>query len=57
MPREYDFVYEMANNNSEESKITYLPLVEADAYEEEVFNNLELFGGFYVKQHNRLNNF
>lgn len=56
MPREYDFVYEMANN-SEESKITYLPLVEADAYEEEVFNNLELFGGFYVKQHNRLNNF
>lgn len=57
MPREYDFLYEMANANNEESKITYAPLVSVEAYEEEVAKNLELFGGFYVKQHNRLNNF
>lgn len=57
MPREYDFVYEMANADSEESKITYAPLIASDVYEEEVAKNLELFGGFYVKQFNRVNNF
>ena len=57
MPREYDFIYEMANADSAESKITYAPLIAPDVYEEEVAKNLELFGGFYVKQFNRINNF
>lgn len=57
MPREYDFLYEMANNDSAESNISYAPLIASDVYEEEVAKNLELFGGFYVKQFNRVNNF
>ena len=57
MPLEYNFLYEMANAESEVSKITYAPLIAEDVFEEQIANNLELFGGFYVKQFNRVNNF
>lgn len=57
MPKEYDFLFEMANKDSVESNITYATLIPDDKYVDEIAKNLELYGGFYVKQFNRTNNF
>ena len=55
MPREFDYLFEMANKEVE--NIEYKPLIPSDVYDEEVANNLELYGGFYCKQFNKTNTF
>ena len=54
MPDEFSFLYDMVNAE-EENGIKFLPLTAEK--NELVRKNLELYGGFFVKQMNRFNNF
>lgn len=56
MPDENAFLFPMVNEEQEENKLKFAPLVDARG-QENVLGNLELFGGFYVKQYNKTNNF
>ena len=56
MPADNDFLYDMANQEQEEHKVKFLPLLDSQD-QEVVVRNLELVGGFYVKQYNKVNNF
>lgn len=56
MPQENAFLYDMINADEEEHKVKFLPLLDSDE-QEAIVRNLELFGGFYVKQYNKINNF
>ena len=55
MPDEYSFLYDMVNSEEEENGIRFMPL--STEKNELVRKNLELYGGFFAKQLNRLNNF
>lgn len=57
MPKEFDYLYEIANNESLEQKLTYKPLIPEDVYEEENASKLVLSGGLYCKQYNKTNTF
>jgi len=57
MPREYDFLFDTVNAEAEENKITFSPLMPAIDDNDDITRNLELFGGIYVKQYNKINNF
>ena len=57
MPKEYEFLYNKINAREAENKIAFAPLLPNGEKNEQIDNNLELFGGFYVKQYNRINNF
>ena len=59
MPKEFDFLFEMANQEMKkvEGTIEYKPLISDDVYEEPIANNLPLFGGFYSKIYNKTNCF
>lgn len=59
MPKEFDFIYEMANNEMQkiEGELEYKPLIADDVYEEDIANKLQLFGGFYSKIYNKTNCF
>lgn len=53
MPKEYHFLFNMLNKEAGESKVHFAPMVP-----ESMANKpLEMHGGFYVKQFNKLNNF
>lgn len=54
MPDEYSFLYDMVNAE-EDNGIKFLPLSAEN--NELVRKNLELYGGFFVKQMNKFNNF
>jgi hypothetical protein len=56
MPADNDFLYDMANQEQEEHKVKFLPLLDSQD-QEIVVRNLDLVGGFYVKQYNKINNF
>ena len=55
LPKEYDFLYDAVNKYESEHKIKFLP-VTASQVQENIRDNLELFGGFYAKQVNKVNN-
>lgn len=55
MPDEYAFLFDMVNEEARENGIRFLPLTdESNAL---VRENLELYGGFFVNQLNKFNNF
>lgn len=56
MPAEYRYLFEMVNQDKEEHKVTFAPLLPEDT-DEEIAENLEMFGGFYLHQNNRQNVF
>jgi len=58
MPKEYEFLYEMVNAEEKENKVSFAPLLTGASLESAVAaTDLELYGGFQVKQFNKLNNF
>lgn len=59
MPREFDYLYEMANNefNNLDTKYEYVKLIADDVYDEEIASNLNLYGGFYSRIFNKTNCF
>lgn len=59
MPREYMFLFGKANAEEEENGVKFLPLIGAAGTEANAAaaKELELFGGLYVKQYNKINNF
>jgi hypothetical protein len=59
MPKEFDYIFEMANNEIQkvEGDLEYKPLIADDVYEEDIANKLQLFGGFYSKIYNKTNCF
>lgn len=56
MPKEFDFLFDKTNAEESENKIHFASL---ELYNEKpvIVDNLELYGGFFVKQYNRKNNF
>lgn len=56
MPEEYNFLYEMVNQEAEENGVVFAPLF-AEAPDEVIKKNLELYGGFFTRQFNGVNNF
>jgi hypothetical protein len=56
MPADNAFLYPMVNAEAEENKLKFMPLLES-RNQDIVTENLDLFGGFYVKQYNKINNF
>lgn len=56
MPEDISFLFAKLKEEEEESGFKFAPLTEA-RNQEKVLENLELFGGFYVKQYNKTNNF
>lgn len=59
MPKEFDFLFEMANNEMEKTDIPvrYSTLIAEDVYDEKIVNDLYLYGGFYSKIYNKTNCF
>jgi len=59
MPREFDYLYEMANNEFKDmdNKFEYIKLIADDIYNEDIANNLYLYGGFYSRIYNKTNCF
>lgn len=56
MPAENAFLYDMINEDVEEHRLSFAPLTDSSE-QEVILKNLDLFGGFYVKQYNKINNF
>ena len=56
LPAEYDFLYDAINENVADHKIQFLPITTSQV-QQNIRDNLELFGGFYAKQVNKVNNF
>lgn len=59
LPRGYEFLYDMVNGEEEENGMKFLPLIGGSGFDaaNAGTRNLELFGGLYVKQYNKINNF
>ena len=56
MPPSNAFLFDMINADEEEHKVKFLPLLDFEDQDENS-QELDLFGGFYVKQFNKINNF
>ena len=56
MPEEYNFLYDMVNAEAEENGVVFAPLF-TEAPDEVIKKNLELYGGFFTRQYNGVNNF
>ena len=56
MPSQYNFVLDTVNQEFAENKVKFLPLTESEL-PQYVGQRLELFGGLYAKQYNKINNF
>lgn len=56
LPSEYGFLYDMVNAEEEENGVKFMPMLAGNA-EAGATENLELYGGFFVKQFNKTNNF
>ena len=48
LPSEFDYLYDIANEESEENGIKFAS-AGLNKEKEDIFNNLELYGGFFVK--------
>lgn len=59
LPRAYDFLYDMVNGEEEENGVKFQPLLTGASFDASAAGakDLELFGGLYVKQFNKTNNF
>lgn len=59
IPKEFEYVFEMANNENKNNgiELEYLPLISSEDVNEEILNNLELYGGLYSKIFNKSNCF
>lgn len=59
MPREFDYLYEMANNDTSglDNPIQYIKMIADEVYDEGIAENLSLFGGFYSRIYNKTNCF
>lgn len=56
MPEEYYFLFDVVNEEAEDNGVVFAPLF-ATAPDEVIKKNLELYGGFFTKQYNTLNDF
>ncbi len=59
LPRGYEFLYDMVNAEEEENGVKFQPLLAGARFESGTpgSGDLELLGGLYVKQFNKINNF
>ena len=59
MAKEYDFLFGRVNAEKEEHGVTFVPLLAESGYSELAADarELELYGGFQLKQLGKLNNF
>lgn len=59
LPGDFDFLYERINAEESENKVKFLPLVTGAGFDASAAGAkaLELLGGLYVKQFNKINNF
>lgn len=59
MPKEFDYLFEMANNEMEKVNVSieYKPLISDDVYDENIASELQLYGGLYSKLYNKTNCF
>lgn len=59
LPRAFHFLYDMVNKEMDENKVKFAPLLTGASFNMPTAcaRDLELFGGFYVRQYNRINNF
>lgn len=53
LPEEFDFLYDMVNDEQEENKIPFAPLLTGGEAGEKIARHLDLFGGFYIGQYNK----
>lgn len=56
LPKQYDFVFERANEEKKENGISFLPIDKQNA-SDDIIDNLESYGGFFTSQFNSNNNF
>ena len=59
IPRAFNFLYDMVNGEAAENKVKFAPLLTGASFDASAAcaRDLELFGGFYVRQYNKINNF
>lgn len=59
LPRTFNFLYDMANQEQDENKVKFAPLLAGASFDSAsaYARDLELMGGFYVRQYNKINNF
>lgn len=59
MPRTLNFLFDMVNAEAEENKVKFAPLIAGASFDSSAAfaRDLELFGGFHVRQFNKINNF
>jgi len=59
IPRAFNFLFDMVNEEMEENKVKFAPLLAGNSFgsSSAYARDLELFGGFYVRQYNKINNF
>lgn len=56
MPAEYNFLFDMVNDDKEEHGVTFVPMM-AEGDTSPFAENLELYGGFFLGQYNAANTF
>lgn len=56
MPEEYDILYTLVNQETDEHGVTFAPMI-TEAADATVMENLELYGGFFASRYNSANNF
>lgn len=59
LPRSFNSLYDMVNAEADENKVKFAPLLTGASFDNSsaYARDLELFGGFYVRQFNKINNF
>ena len=59
LPRSFNFLYDMINAEADENKVKFAPLMTGASFDNSsaYARDLELFGGFHVRQFNKINNF
>lgn len=59
LPRSFNFLYDMINAEADENKVKFAPLMTGASFGilTAYARDLELFGGFHVRQFNKINNF
>ena len=57
MPQKYDFLYSKVNEDKENNKVTFAPLISNHDRHVSILEHLELYGAMFLKQYNKINNF
>lgn len=59
LPRPFSFLYNMVNAEADENKVRFAPLMPVSGHDNSAAyaRDLDLVGGFYVRQYNKINNF